>query len=290
MAITASLVKELRDKTNAGMMECKNALKETDGDIDAAIKQLRERGAIKAAKKAGREAKEGVVAAQIDAAAKSGVLVEINCETDFVAKNDNFGAFVAELAETVASSDAADIDAANALAKGDGTLDDFVKAKVIELGENLQFRRMQRFDLEGSGVIASYIHLGGKVGVLLELGSSDDALAASDGFRELAKDLTLHIAASAPVGIGRDDVDGSIVEAEREVYRTQMEKSGKPENIIDKIVTGKIDKFYSTVCLSEQGFIKDPGVTIADLIASKGKELGGEITVKRFARFAVGEA
>ena len=290
MAITATLVKELRDKTNAGMMECKNALKETDGDIEAAIKFLRERGAIKAAKKAGREAKEGVVAAQIDAAAKSGVLVEINCETDFVAKNDNFGAFVSELAETVASSDAADLDAANALAKGDGTLDDFVKAKVIEIGENLQFRRMQRFDLEGSGVVASYIHLGGKVGVLLELGSSDDALAASDGFRELAKDLTLHIAASAPAGLSRDEIAADLVEAEKDLFRKQMADSGKPAEILEKIIEGKLGKFSSSICLLEQGFIKDPAVSITDLLATKAKELGGEITVKRFARYAIGEA
>ena len=152
--ITAALVKELRDKTNAGMMECKNALKETGGDVDAAIKFLRERGAIKAAKKADREAKEGVVAAQIDVEARSGVLVEVNCETDFVAKNDNFKEFVSELTDSVASSGSNDIDSANAVQKGDGTLDDFVKAKVIELGENLQFRRMTRYEFEGSGFVA----------------------------------------------------------------------------------------------------------------------------------------
>ena len=177
--ITASLVKELRDKTNAGMMECKNALKETDGDVDAAIKFLRERGAIKAAKKADREAKEGIVAAKIDVEAKSGVLIEVNCETDFVAKNDNFKDFVSELTDSVASSKATDIDAANAVSKGEANIDEFVKAKVIELGENLQFRRMVRYDVEGSGVVASYIHLGGKVGVLVEVNCGKDETAAS---------------------------------------------------------------------------------------------------------------
>ena len=181
--ITASLVKELRDKTNAGMMECKNALKETDGDVDAAIKFLRERGAIKAAKKADREAKEGIVAAKIDVEAKSGVLIEVNCETDFVAKNDNFKDFVSELTDSVASSKATDIDAANAVSKGEANIDEFVKAKVIELGENLQFRRMVRYDVEGSGVVASYIHLGGKVGVLVEVNCGKDETAASEDFR-----------------------------------------------------------------------------------------------------------
>lgn len=290
MAITASLVKELRDKTNAGMMECKNALKETDGDIDAAIKHLRERGAIKAAKKSDREAKEGIVVATIDDAGKAGVLVEINCETDFVAKNDNFQTFVGELVDTVAASDAADIDAANALAKGDGTLDDFVKAKVIELGENLQFRRMARIDVEGAGKVGSYIHLGGKVGVLIEVGCENDATAGNESFAELVKDLTLHIAATAPAGLSRDDIAADLVEAEKDLFRKQMADSGKPAEIMEKIIEGKLGKFYSSICLLEQGFIKDPDQTINDLLAAKGKELGDTLSIRSFTRFGVGEA
>jgi len=288
--ITASLVKELRDKTNAGMMECKNALKETEGDVDAAIKFLRERGAIKAAKKADREAKEGIVSANIDAQSRSGVLVEVNCETDFVAKNDNFKAFVTELTDAVAGSDASDIEAANSISKNEGSLDDFVKAKVIELGENLQFRRMIRYDVEGSGVVASYIHLGGKVGVLLEVNCNKDDTASNDSFRELVKDLTLHIAAASPAGIGRDEIPSDLVEAEKDLFRKQMEDSGKPPEIMDKIIEGKLGKFYSTVCLLEQGFIKDPDQTISDLLSAKGKELDDELTVRRFTRFGVGEA
>ena len=287
--ITAALVKELRDKTNAGMMECKNALKETSGDVDDAIKFLRERGAIKAAKKADREAKEGVVAAQIDVEARSGVLVEVNCETDFVAKNDNFKAFVSELTDSVASAGANDIESANAIQKSEGTLDDFVKAKVIELGENLQFRRMTRFVVEGSGVVASYIHLGGKVGVLVEVNCAKDETAASDAFRELVKDLTLHIAAASPAGIGRDEISDDLVEAEKDLFRKQMADSGKPPEILDKIIEGKLGKFYSTICLLEQGFIKDPDNTISDLLASKGKELDDEISIRRFTRCGVGE-
>jgi len=288
--ITASLVKELRDKTNAGMMECKNALKETEGDVDAAIKFLRERGAIKAAKKADREAKEGIVSANIDAQSRSGVLVEVNCETDFVAKNDNFKAFVTELTDAVAGSDASDIEAANSISKNEGSLDDFVKAKVIELGENLQFRRMIRYDVEGSGVVASYIHLGGKVGVLLEVNCNKDDTASNDSFRELVKDLTLHIAAASPAGIGRDEIPSDLVEAEKDLFRKQMEDSGKPPEIMDKIIEGKLGKFYSTACLLEQGFIKDPDQTISDLLSAKGKELDDELTVRRFTRFGVGEA
>ena len=288
--ISASLVKELRDKTNAGMMECKNALKETEGDVDAAIKFLRERGAIKAAKKADREAKEGIVSANIDAESKSGVLVEVNCETDFVAKNDNFKAFVSELTDAVAGSDASDIESANSISKDEGSLDDFVKAKVIELGENLQFRRMVRYDVEGSGVVASYIHLGGKVGVLLEVNCGKAESASNDSFRELVKDLTLHIAASSPAGIGRDEISSDLVEAEKDLFRKQMEDSGKPPEIMEKIIEGKLGKFYSTVCLLEQGFIKDPDQTISDLLAVKGKDLDDELTVRRFARFGVGES
>ena len=288
--ITASQVKELRDRTNAGMMECKGALKETGGDIEAAIKHLRERGAIKAAKKAGREAKEGVIAAHLGDSGKSGLLVEVNCETDFVAKNETFGAFVDELAADVSASGVSDLDAALAVSKGEGTIEDFVKAKVIELGENLQFRRLSRFDLEGSGLVASYIHLGGKVGVLVEIGCENDATTANEDFRTLVKDLTLHIAASSPAGISRDDVDGSVVEAERDVYRKEMEKSGKPAEIIEKIVDGKLGKFYSTVCLLEQGFVKDPDKTVSELLAAMGKEFGDTLTVRRFTRFAVGEA
>ena len=288
--LSASLVKELRDKTNAGMMECKNALKETEGDVDAAIKFLRERGAIKAAKKADREAKDGIVSANIDAESRSGVLVEVNCETDFVAKNDNFKTFVSELTDAVAGSDASDVESANSISKDEGSLDDFVKAKVIELGENLQFRRMVRYDVEGSGVVASYIHLGGKVGVLLEVNCGKAESASNDSFRELVKDLTLHIAASSPAGIGRDEISSDLVEAEKDLFRKQMEDSDKPPEIMEKIIEGKLGKFYSTVCLLEQGFIKDPDQTISDLLTAKGKDLDDELTVRRFARFGVGES
>ncbi|MGJ8723564.1 MAG: translation elongation factor Ts [Roseibacillus sp.] len=288
MAITASQVKELRDRTNAGMMECKGALKETDGDIDAAIKFLRERGSIKAAKKADREAKEGLITAQLSTDGKSGILLELNCETDFVAKNDNFGAFLTQVATAVAASDAKDLDAALSVSLGEMSVADATKAKVIELGENLQFSRFDRFDVSGAGAIASYIHMGGKVGVLLEVGCEKEDTPSQEGFKDLVKDITLHIAAAAPAGLNRSDIPEELVQAEKDLFLKQMEGSGKPPEILEKIVEGKLGKFYSEKCLVDQGFVKDPDTSISGLVEAKGKELGDTLTINRFTRFAVG--
>jgi elongation factor Ts len=287
--ITASLVKELRDKTSAGMMDCKKALVETKGDLDAAVKWLREKGISKAATKAGRTAKQGIVFAQLDEGGQSGILIEVNCETDFVAKNESFQTFVAGIASTVAKAGAADLETARAVPMDDGTVESCVQSKVIELGENLQFRRLTRYELDGSGIVASYIHLGGKVGVLLEVGCEKAETPASDGFRDLVKDLTLHIAAAAPAGLSPDDIPAELVESEKDVFRKQMENSGKPAEIIEKIVAGKLGKFYSEQCLLEQAFVKDPDSSIKALLEAKGKELGDTLTVRRFVRFGVGE-
>ncbi len=287
--ITASLVKELREQTGAGMMECKNALKETEGDIPAAIKYLRERGDLKAAKKADRAAKEGVVAAQISEDGKSGILVEVNCETDFVARNENFQAFVDEVASTVAASDAQDLEAALALPKGDQTLEGYIKTKVLELGENLQFRRFERLNVSGEGAVASYIHLGGKVGVLIAVNAEKAESASNDAFRDLVKDLTLHIAASAPAGLGREDIPADLVDAEKDIFRKQMEGQNKPADILEKIISGKLGKFYSEHCLLEQGFVKDPDTTIQGLLEAQGKEVGDTLAIDRFVRFQLGE-
>lgn len=289
MSITASQVKELRDRTNAGMMECKKALQETDGDIEEAIKKLREVGAIKAAKKAGRAAKEGVVTSQIDSDSKHGILAEVNCETDFVAKNENFQSFVGELVDTVAASGATDLETANALSHGEGTIEDFVKAKVIELGENLQFRRLTRYDMESSGLVASYIHLGGKVGVLVEVGCDNDGTAAKDEFHILVKDLTLHIAALSPAGITREDIPSDLIKSEKDLFRKQMADSGKPPEILEKIIEGKLGKFYSERCLLEQAFVKDPDITVGKLLEAKGGDIGDTLSIRRFVRYALGE-
>lgn len=287
--ITASLVKELRERTGVAMMECKKALTETDGDMDAAIKILRERSGAKAEKKASREANEGIIAAKIDDSGKSGVLVEVNCETDFVAKNDNFQAFVAEIADTVLESGATNLDAALESSKGEGTLQEFVKGKVLEMGENLKLRRVERLTLEGEGAVASYIHLGGKVGVLIEVGAGKADTAGSDSFKDLVKDLTLHIAATSPAGLKREDIPAELVESEKDIFRKQMEGQGKPADILEKIIEGKLGKFYSERCLLEQGFVKDPDTNIKGLLESKGKELDDTITVNSFIRFGLGE-
>ena len=287
--ITASLVKELREKTGVAMMECKNALKETEGDIDAAIKILRERGEAKAEKKASRDANEGIIVAALAESGKSGVLVEINCETDFVAKNENFQAFVGEVAATVLASDVTDLEAAKALPKGDETLEGFIKTKVLEMGENLQFRRFERLTLNGEGAVASYIHLGGKVGVLIEVSAEKAETASSDVFKDLVKDLTLHIAATSPAGLKREDIPAELVESEKDIFRKQMEGAGKPADILEKIIEGKLGKFYSERCLLEQGFVKEPDTSIKSLLEANGKDLGDTITVNSFLRFGLGE-
>ena len=287
--ITASLVKELREKTGVAMMECKNALKETEGDIDAAIKILRERGEAKAEKKASRDANEGIIVAALAESGKSGVLVEINCETDFVAKNENFQAFVGEVAATVLAGNVTDLEAAKALPKGDETLEGFIKTKVLEMGENLQFRRFDRLTLNGEGAVASYIHLGGKVGVLIEVSSEKAETASSETFKDLVKDLTLHIAATSPAGLKREDIPAELVESEKDIFRKQMEGAGKPADILEKIIEGKLRKFYSERCLLEQGFVKEPDTAIKSLLEAKGKELGDTITVNSFLRFGLGE-
>ncbi|MES2981542.1 MAG: translation elongation factor Ts [Verrucomicrobiota bacterium] len=287
--ITASIVKELRDKTNAGMMDCKKVLTETNGDIEASIKLLRERGIAKAGAKADREANEGIITARVNAAASTGILLEVNCETDFVSKNENFQIFVAAIADKLAGSNAADHAAALNVPLGESTLQDFVKVKVVELGENLQFRKYVRFDAAPGGVVASYIHLGGKVGVLLEVGTSNSAVASQPAFQELIKDLTLHIAACAPKGLSRNDIPEDIVNAEKDIFRVRLLEQGKPENIIENILKGQIAKFFAESCFLEQGFVKDPEVTITQLLEQKGKELGDTLSVTRFVRFGLGE-
>jgi elongation factor Ts len=290
--ITVELIKTLREKTNAGMMDCKKALQEAGGDLEKAETILRKMGIADADKKSARATREGVVAARVTEDGSSGVLLEVNCETDFVAKNENFTAFVDSLLDHAVQSEA--VDSVDEVLKqkfaGDDsqTVDEVVKAKVGELGENLVFQRYKRFDLDGDGKIASYIHLRGKVGVLLEVHCGKAATAGEDAFAEVVKDLTLHIAASQPVCVSRDEVPEDLVEKEREIYRDQVKN--KPDNIIEKIVEGKLGKFYTTVALLEQGFVKDPDQSIADLLAAKGKELGDELTVARFVRYAIGEA
>ena len=287
--ITASIVKELRDKTNAGMMDCKKVLTETNGDIEASIKLLRERGITKSATMGTRAANEGVITARVAADGKSGLLIEVNCETDFVSKNEGFQAFVADIADALAASGAADHAAALAHQHGEYDIENTIKAKVGEVGENLQFRKYVRFAAAEGGVIASYIHLGGKVGVLIEVGTTKPETAGTETFKELIKDLTLHIAACAPKGLSRDDIPQSVVDNELDIFRARLAAEGKPANIIENILKGQIGKFFAESCFLEQGFVKDPDIKISALLEAKGKELGDTLTVTRFVRFGLGE-
>ena len=276
-AITAAMVQELREATNVGMMECKRALTEANGDKETAIRILRERGVAIAAKKATRVANQGLIGAAVRDG-KLGALIEINCETDFVAKNAGFQAFVKGLAE-------------KALDLADGALTEATKAemaaKVAEIGENLVAKRNVRFVAQGSGLVATYIHLNGKLGVLLELGCEKDATAANPAVQEVAKDLTLHIAACSPKWLSRKDVPGNVIAAEREIYAKQV--VGKPPQIVDKIVDGKMGKFYAQNCLIEQGFVKDPDTSVTKLLETKGKEAGDKLVLRRYIRWQVGE-
>jgi elongation factor Ts len=288
--INPTVVKALREKTNAGMMDCKRALTEAGGDIEKAEALLRQKGIASAGKKASRHAKEGAVVSFIQASGKTGVLVEINCETDFVAKNDIFTKFVKEITAEISASNADNIPALLEAAGSSGVLfKDAIAATIAALGENIVIRRFARFQIaEGSGgLVASYIHLQGKVGVLAEINCGNEETAKSEGFRELVKDITLQIAAAHPTVVSRDQVDPALVASEREIYKAQVQ--GKPENIVEKIVDGKMDKFYSTACLLEQACIKNPDITVKDLVAAKEKELSDKISINRFVRYALGE-
>ena len=267
--ITAALVKELREITGAGMMDCKKALVECEGDKDKAIDYLREKGIAKAAKKAGRIASEGVVAAASDG--KTACIVEINSETDFVAKNENFLALVKKIAEHIVACKPADMDALNASQMDGKTVAEVMTEAVASIGEKLSLRRFEVYTTE-DGQLATYIHMGGKIGVIVEL---------SGGDKTLGKDVAMQIAAAKPQGIGREDVDQEALAHEREVLRKQALEEGKPEKIVEKMVDGRINKYYKEVCLVEQEFVKDSDKTIKDILAG--------VEVRRFARFEMGE-
>jgi elongation factor Ts len=275
--ITAQLVQELREATNVGMMECKKALVEAKGDKAQAIKILRERGMAVAAKKSTRAANQGLIAAAQADGGRSAALIEVNCETDFVARNANFKAFVAQLAQKAAALD--------------GTLAESMRAeiaaKIAEIGENIVARRNLRFSLQGEGLLGTYIHLGDKVGVLIEVGCGKAETAANALVKELARDLTLHIAACSPRYLARQDVPADVIAAEREIYAKQVQN--KPPQIVEKIVDGKMNKFYGQVCLLEQLFVRDQETPVNKLLAAKGKEVGDTLTIRRFARYQLGE-
>ena len=275
--ITPALVGKLREMTNAGLMACKNALVESSGDLDGAVDILRKKGAASAAKKADREAKEGLIAQTVLPGAKVGVLLEVNCETDFVARNDAFKASCDELGKKIATTPGVDLETDRI-------------ALVAKIGENIQIRRIARIEVQGSGLVAAYIHTGAKVGVLVEVGAGKDASVATEEFKQLVRDITLQIAAAIPTAVSREEVPAELVEKEREIAAQSDALKGKPAAAMENILKGKLDKFYQSICLLEQGFVKNPDLTVKAHVASVSKGLGDEIVVRRFVRFQVGES
>ncbi|MBI4665645.1 MAG: elongation factor Ts [Nitrospinae bacterium] len=286
--ITSDMVKDLRARSGAGIMECKEALNENGGDMEAALDFLRKKGAAKAAKKADRSTKEGAIAGFVSGG--TAALCEIKCETDFVSRNDVFQKLARDLAAHVAASPVAGSDEAFLAQPLAGkTVQDEVNAKIHELGENITAGRRVRFDLAGNGGFGLYIHGAGSIGCLVEVSSASAGIAGKDKFAELCKDLAMHIAASSPIALTSADVPAETLERERAIFETQARESGKPENILPKIVEGRVKKYYSEVCLMEQAFVKNPDVTINGLLASASKELGGQVSIARFARLQLGE-
>lgn len=288
MSISASLVKELREKTNAGMMDCKKALEENKGDFEAAIEWLRKKGLSSAAKKAGRIAAEGLVFAQVQG--RTGVLVEINSETDFVARNENFKVFVKDVADHVLSSKASGDLLTQAYTKNPSLkMEEFLRDVVAKIGENIVIRRTQKYELTGEGMVHTYIHGEGKIGVLIEVNANSAAASQQPEFKTFVQDVALHIAAMNPMAITSAEIPSEVVSKEKEILKAKNLEQGKKPEMIDKIVEGQIRKFLSENCLVEQAFVKNPDLKLSDYQKEVAKKIGTEITIKRFHRYELGE-
>ena len=286
IAITADMVKKLRDQTGAGMMECKSALTEANGDFEEATTILRKRGLASAAKKAGRTASEGLIANRVANDHSAGTLVEVNCESDFVARTPDFQELMKSVLDEI---DQAGDSASEAWLKDpNGPVQKLVAAKIAKLGENMAVSRFVRY--AGKGYVGQYIHMGGKIGVQVELSGVTPELAGRDEFAALVKEIAMQIAAASPGYVSRDTVPAELLEKEKAIYRAQMENSGKPANVLDKIIEGKLGSFYSQVVLPDQPSIRDPKQTVKDVIAAANKTLGASVAVSRFARLKVGES
>lgn len=286
MAFSAQDVKTLREKTGCGMMDCKKALSESNGDMDKAIDILREQGLAKQAKKASRIAAEGVAFAEVNADATVGAVIEVNAETDFVAKNADFQAFVKTCADTVMEQNPADLDALlNCKASGsDETVAALLQEKVLTIGENIKIRRFARYE----GVVATYIHAGGKIGVMVKFDTTAD-VASKDEFKTYGKDVAMQIAAVNPSYLDKSQVSEEVLEHEKKIMTEQVINEGKPEAIAQKIVMGKIGKFYEENCLVNQAFVKDSKISVEQYTQQVAKNLGGEIKIVDFVRFEKGE-
>ena len=284
MAVTAQMVKELREATGAGMMDCKKALTEADGNMERAVDILREKGLSKAAKKADRVAAEGLVTIKTNADNTVAAIVEVNSETDFVAKNQDFKDFVADVAEMVLEGDVADVEALLASNHKEGkALKDVLNDRVATIGEKLDVRRFER--IATNGKVAGYIHGGGKIGVVVELATDSN----DERVLTLGKDIAMQVAAMNPKYILRDDVDPEYIAHETEVLTQQALNEGKPANIVEKMVVGRLNKELKEVCLVDQVFVKDSELTISKLIAKVAKEVASDISVANMVRYEVGE-
>ncbi len=284
VSITAAMVSELRKKTGAGMMDCKKALTETGGNMEEAVDFLRKKGLSAAAKKSGRVAAEGAVAAVSEGSV--GALLEVNAETDFVAKNDAFTAFVETTSSVVVANEVADVEALKELAYPETgrTVAEELTHQIATIGENMSLRRLARVDA-GEGVVAAYVHGAGKIGVLVELKTS----STDSKVEELGKQIAMHVAAAAPQYLNRDAVPADVVEKEKEIMRVKAIESGKPENIVEKIIIGQINKYFGEVCLLEQAFVIDPDQKVGKVVEALGKELGTTITLNSYVRYQLGE-
>lgn len=286
MVITAKMVAQLRERTGSGMMDCKKALTQTDGDIEKAIEVLREKGLAAAAKKAGRIAAEGLVSTYIVEDSSVGAIVEFNCETDFVAQNNDFIQLSKGLAKQVALSNISTIEGllgSKYIDNNEVTVQEAITGLIAKLGENMSLRRFNKLSVN-NGVVYGYVHGGGRIGVIVSVEGG-----TSDGIKEVAKELALQIAAANPLFLSREDVTNDALDKEKEIYRQQALNEGKPENIVEKMVTGRVQKYYKEVCLIEQPWIRDQDVAIKKFIDNKSKELGTAIKIDKFVRFEKGE-
>jgi elongation factor Ts len=283
--VTAADVKKLRDQTGAGMMECKSALAEANGDFEEANTILRKRGLASAAKKAGRTASEGLIAYRVAADHSAGTLVEVNCESDFVARTPDFQELMQSVLDEIEKAG----DAANDawLKDPNGPVQKLVAAKIAKLGENMAVSRFVRY--AGKGYVGQYIHMGGRIGVQVELSGVTPEIGKRDEFSALVKEIAMQIAAASPGYVSRDAVPAQLLDKEKAIYRAQMENSGKPANVLDKIIDGKLGSFYSQVVLPDQPSIRDPKMSVKDVIAAANKTLGAQVAVSRFVRLKVGE-
>lgn len=285
--ITAAMVKELRERTGAGMMDCKKALNETSGDMEKAIEVLREKGLAAAAKKLGRIAAEGIVTTYISEDMKIGSVVEVNCETDFVAANDDFKSLANNVAKMAAYTKATTVEellVEKYIGDENSTVQEAVTALIAKIGENISVRRFKKFNVE-NGIIQSYIHGNGKIGVLVQL----DCEKQDDVLKTIGKDVAMQVAAANPLFLNKDAVDNESLEKEKEIFRVQALNEGKPENIVEKMVMGRINKYYKEVCLVEQVWVKNGDYTISKYLQEESKKIGASIEIANFERFERGE-